>query len=591
LLLTLPAGVLLGLADGAWSIARNEYLTLGMETLALHALARSVVLGCWLALLATAGCVAITLLLRLPLPRWALWPGVVLATAAAAGVAWRLEIDHRLGVVYGDLGPVAVGGVAAWLAIATLALLLAHRFGGGARRVAAVLCGGGLLALVGVTAADAARTRALQRGLADYPNVLVIAIDALRADHAGCHGYRRDTTPFVDAVARDGVLFENACSNGNMTRLTVPSLFTLRFPSVLGLREHDSVLSPRAVTLAEVLRDAGWATVAYAPNPSLKARLGFGQGFDTYDDEILGRRFIVRKDSQALVNDRFLAWLRRHPGQRFFAYVHDIDPHAPYEPPPEHVARFAGDSPDRPPRPITEAEYERMNWYMRDDADGGDLWHYVDRYDAEVRHTNELLEELAAAMDELGVLDETIIVVTADHGESFLEHGEWEHGSGVHEELVHVPLVVRFPDGRHAGTRIAAPVHVFDIAATVLDVAGLPPPPGAQARSLMPLVTGAAETTWRCSYAEGFGHVAVRCPGWKLIHDLSADRTVLHDLQADPGECHDVGPERPIVREAMHAVLRTRIRENTVMGARPLLDERTLDRALLEQLRALGYAR
>jgi arylsulfatase len=489
-------------------------------------------------------------------------------TRAAAAVAILLALDLFLGRAWG------AGAIAARP---------------GARRAARAAAALALVAALALNAWEWAWQRALDRRNADRPNILVFVVDALRADHVGCYGYDRDTTPTIDRLAAEGTRFTQAVSNGNMTRLTVPAIFAQLYPSALGLVSSSTRLKPKIVTIAELLRNEGYATAAYTPNPSLEWKLNFWQGFDVYDDDIIFARFFKGFETQEKINRRFLRWLDRQRGRPFFAYMHNCDAHAPYSPPAPFDTLFFDARYARPPRPVLDEEYARMHGYQRDENDGRDLNHYVNRYDGEVRYADGKLDELLAQLARRGRLERTTLFVSADHGEAFLEHGEWDHGKTVFDEVVHVPLIAWSGAGRWRGLVIDAPVHTFDISATALDIAGVEPASDVQARSLLPLLEGSATAVWEYAFTEGDDARALRTGAWKLVQQKEGGAEALYDLRADPRETTNVLAERPEVASEMRLALSAIVKANAVVSQGGLVEEAELDAETIEQLRGLGY--
>jgi arylsulfatase A-like enzyme len=335
------------------------------------------------------------------------------------------------------------------------------------------------------------------------PNVLLVSIDSLRADHLGSYGYARDTSPTIDALAREGVLFENAISPAPWTVPAHMTLLTGLPPEVHDVVSVRQKLSPDAVTLAEVLQGAGYETAAFVSGPTVMAHFGFDQGFALYDQSLVERqpkRAGGAVSSPGLV-DLVSAWLDRwsEAGRRapFFVFLHMWDVHYDYVPPREYVERFdpgyTGD--------VDTRNFE-TNERLRRDMDPRDLQHVVALYDGEIRFTDDHLARLVARLRALGVLDDTIVVVTSDHGEEFFEHGQKGHAKTLYDEVLHVPLVVRYPRRIASGQRIAAPVRLMDVAPTILGLADVPTPEG----------FGASELSPEHRFADLTPHVAGRHP-------------------------------------------------------------------------------
>lgn len=306
---------------------------------------------------------------------------------------------------------------------------------------------------------------------ADY-NVLVIVIDALRADHLGCYGYERPTSPFIDAMAADGVLFERAQSLSSYTNESVTSLFLGRFPSAhpwgTGWQAQPD---PDTPALAEQFQGAGYATGIFSNTPQLNFP-AFWRGFDEkecyaeWGHSGMGPRLV----------DRALQFYRKHRRQKSFLYLHFLDPHSPYDPPDDFYRKFAD-----PPLPkeqwfrLWEDVRPHVPALLEQGFGPGEprFDDLVTRYDAEIAFEDSNLGRLFDGMRRLGLLDKTLVVITADHGEEFLDHDYVEHAWRVYWESVHVPLIFHAPRALPPA-RLPDRVSLADLAPTLLTFAGIP---------------------------------------------------------------------------------------------------------------------
>jgi len=308
------------------------------------------------------------------------------------------------------------------------------------------------------------------------PNVVLVTIDTLRADHLGSYGYERDTSPFLDSLAAAGTRFADPVAAASWTKPATGTILTGLYPSRHGALYHGSTLQlpDGEQTLAEAFHDQGYVTAGFVSNPNIKAVFDFDRGFDAYFDspvEDTLTRACIRGTlfGQALMkltrhqfnwkyendvrqmNSHIGAWLAANHERPFFLYLHYIDPHIPYSPPREYREQFAGDHGF-----VTFNERKRLV--------GTDL------YDGEIRYTDEGLRELVAKMKELENWENTIFVVTSDHGEEFFEHGVLGHGFSLYQPVLRVPLIFHGP-GIPAGQVVEQPVQILDLAATLLDTA------------------------------------------------------------------------------------------------------------------------
>lgn len=589
--------LVVGGGAGLASVAANGFLSHRQYYVALDELRQ--VLGRLLYVLSVsgAGFAAILLAIRHSFKNPWRAGGLLAALASLYLVIDRFDLDYRANLVWSEAS-LAERLAVALLLLVSLDLALARRWGG--RFLESVAPRALAVVLVTVTALNGASWgwfAKLQSDLQerDKPNILIVAVDALRADHMSGLGYERLTTPFLDSFAAGGTLFSEAASNSNATRATVPSIFTMVHPSVHGVMAGTgSMLASRFVTLAEILKNEGYATLAYMPNGTLKRIFNFDQGFDIYDDRIMGLSKLERYDSAVPINQRVVRWLDGNPRTPFFIYIHYVEPHSPYQPPPGYDRMFYGADAAAHFRKVTDRELEllRRKSGQTPSLEIPDLNFYVAQYDAEIRYADDQVKFLFDQLQQRGLLERTAVFVTADHGEAFLEHGRWMHTNvPPYEEVIHVPLIARLPGTGTAGRRSAAPVHTFDIAATVLDLLGLKPPVAIQARSFLPIVRGEAEQGWEYTFSETPEGRALRNGRWKfLVLQSSAGRqAALYDLVQDRRETTNVITQNPELARDLEGKMEALSTINRELRKGHVVKERHLDKDTIEQLKALGY--
>jgi arylsulfatase A-like enzyme len=459
------------------------------------------------------------------------------------------------------------------------------------------------------------------------PNVILVSIDTLRADRLNAYGYTpRVTSPQLDALAREGILFENAITASPWTMPAHMSLLTSLTPSAHGMvtsfadlkdqRLHNTVqrLPEERLTLAEALRAKGYATAAFTGGVTLDPRIGFDQGFSLYRTSM----FKVSEPAFA----EMTGWVKEHRDRPFFLFWHTFEVHFPYL-----DTSFVGEVLEEPAASGVRSDLEQ---FRRDLEARGYSDFILDRvalalrargalnrkvvdalYTGGVLSMDRWLGRLFAFLRKEGLYDDTVIVISSDHGEELADHDPKRfynsHGHSVYEELVHVPLVIRLPRGERGGTRVGGVVRTIDVFPTILDVAGLPAVPGLEGRSLRPTWEG-RETSGRIALVEAtaFGpeRKAVREDRFKYIVSID-EKTVaargrnfvpepplsreLYDLAHDPRESHDLlpgpgggGPSQ--IASTLDAALRERV-------ARELgrTEKAQLDAATVEKLKALGY--
>ncbi len=408
------------------------------------------------------------------------------------------------------------------------------------------------------------------------PNVLLITVDTLRADHIGPYGGRA-RTPAFDRLAAEGVRFAGAYAQEPQTNPNHASLFTGQYPSTHGVRVHlHDVLPPQATTLAELLAGHGYRTGGIYSWFSLDGPLsGLDQGFQTYRNVNVraGTRDVLPpgaaaaawergEDVEVFVDGRAnvttgaaLAWLDeavRDRSRPFFLWVHYMDPHHPYEPPPPYNELYA-------PRcdgcvDGSLATLRRLGQGWQPSAE--ELDRIRAAYDGEITFTDHEIGRLLSRLDALGLAGRTLVVLTADHGEAFGEHNEWFHGLKLYQPTIHIPLLMRLPGVFPAGATVDAAVQTIDIMPTILDLAGIPMPAGVEGRSLRPLLYEQPPAS-RVAISEVASgrYLAVTDGEWKLIRDTETGRRMLFNVRQDPAEQRDLLVEQSAQAARLEAVL------------------------------------
>jgi len=398
-------------------------------------------------------------------------------------------------------------------------------------------------------------------GPAARPNVLLVTIDTLRADRVGCYGYARGATPILDGLAARGVRFATAIAHVPLTAPSHASMLTGRTPLGHGMRDNGGFVLPEAVrTLAEDFKAAGYHTGAFVSGFPLNRRFGLDRGFEHYDDHLPRgsdpRRTAYVERTADLTTDVALQWLdatAKQPGAApWFAWVHYYDPHAPYEAPGAFGPRFAA-SP----------------------------------YDGEIAFVDEQLGRLLAAVEGRGPPGSTVVLVTADHGESLGEHGEDTHGIFIYDSTLRVPWIMAGP-GIAAGRVAATVARGIDVAPTLLDYAGLASRPEIEGRSLRRAAAGEVLDD-APAYAESL-HAQLQY-GWAPLHALRTDRfklidaprAELYDLKSDGAETQDRAGQEGARVETLRTELRRIMATTTPVAAK------AIDAETAERLAALGY--
>jgi len=369
--------------------------------------------------------------------------------------------------------------------------------------------------------------RAPRRRVAIPPKaegVIVLLVDALRADRLGAGASDRPVAPQLDALAAEGILFERATSPAPWTKPAVASLFTGRSPARHGANLPFARLPEGLPTIAESFSGAGWRTAAFVANSMVAPEFGFGRGFDVFE---------VVKSRARGVFDSALAWIEDHRDERFFVYVHLHGAHAPYRPAPRLARLFLE---DREPASLA----------MPGEEEPWDPKTLTALYDAQVATVDAEFGRFRARLERIGLEDRIAFVVTADHGEELHDHGEWLHGHTVHEELVRVPLLLRGSKGRPVRrARSRATASLLDVFPTLVSLADLRAAPGLEGEDLLEFEEDPRRPRVLFHWTDMYGRraFAVREGKHKYVESLhvgeGAPRVALFDLEADPGERHD----------------------------------------------------
>ena len=422
-----------------------------------------------------------------------------------------------------------------------------------------------------------------------FPNVILILCDTLRADHLSCYGYHRTTSPFIDSLKTRGLFFKKCYSNASRTGPSISSLFTSLYPishgAVNSLESWDlkAVLDEKNVTMAEILRKNGFYTHAVFSNVNASPEFGYAQGFKSHSFDNYQSAQKVR-----LSVIKILKKLKRK--KPFFLYLHFMDPHNPYKPPepfdnyfdPDYQGMIEDDKPGL----FDDIMSENQKLSPRD------LSHISAQYDAEILYFDRELQSLFQSLDSMGLIEDSVIIFTADHGEEFYEHGKFLHGYTLYQEQLHVPLIILGKD--IPVKKISVPVSLLDLLPTLLSWMNIEIKTDRpfQGRDITPLFKGDtlpppilfAEASLNAVFTIKYKTIIKE--DWKYIYDFLHDSEELYNLETDPGEqsnlvSHQV-KQLAIFRQEMQNFLRMapgEIRQKFV----------PLDKKSREQLKNLGY--
>ena len=432
---------------------------------------------------------------------------------------------------------------------------------------------------------------------ASRPNIILIVIETLRADHLSCYGYHRPTTPAIDRIARQSLVFTQAFSACPWTNPTIASFYTGRypqsiFPPAIWQQAIAQKLPQELPILPEILQRAGYSTIALIDHPTVHQRLKYDRGFDEFinfypeksNREDAQRFFADGKPKEIPVHEFADIFAEKMRDKSMFMYLHVMYPHNPYRPP-EPYNRMFTKLPD-----LRLPAHEKIKFLK------------IALYDGEVRRSDELIDRIWETLKERGLLQNTYVIITADHGEEFGEHGFWRHGQTLYQEALHVPLVIYSPRQRQP-LRIDHPVSTVDLFATIMDMAGISKFSNGDGTSLLGFgsswpVIKSRETLFSQSphYSQKYRILSVFHNWFKLIYDPdNNENNEFYDLRRDPREKHNLAAQatspqlRDVYQDMIQKILEhhkrnQEFRDNLTQEFQEIPDE------VYQHFRSLGYA-
>ncbi len=436
--------------------------------------------------------------------------------------------------------------------------------------------------------------------VANDPNIILISMDSLRADHLSCYGYRRKTSPNVDLLAREGTLFTRALSVTSWTLPAHLSMLTSLTPEALGVYGIHDRLDPERITLAEILQQNGYVTAGFVSAPFLYSYYGYNQGFDHYDD------YTINFDPNKISESNHLAhggitspaltssirkWLRENHERRFFLFLHYWDVHYDYIPPPPYDQMF-----DRTYQGTIDGRNFNLNPEVKKGMKWRDLSHIMALYDGEIAFTDFYIGKLIATLQELNVFDNSLIIFTADHGDEFLEHGGKGHRRTLYDEVLRVPFIIKFPASAEfqKGKISDSPASILDIMPTILNYVGLKVPIESDGQELLSSLQAGRANSNRSLFAS-LRHdlYAVQSGNLKFIANLESFEKELYDLSNDPKEqknlLHGGNKDKIEPHERILLDWLNQKRQKYRALPRTQMDTSKINEELERQLRSLGY--
>lgn len=430
--------------------------------------------------------------------------------------------------------------------------------------------------------------------------VLLVIIDALRADGLGCYGYDKPTSPTIDGMAEEGILFERVHSASPWTAPSFGTLYTGVSPQVHGAGAFLAKGSPKGetlfgVTVGGIRKDLPTlpemlpkrlAKGALINNSFVSRELGFARGFDDFDHKVA---HLTRYRTADEVTDAAEAWLTEHGEEPFFYVLHYFDPHIQYAPPEKYLAEFAPDRPRRIGYPFVDHHSARDGSLKPNEKEKAFI---RGLYDGEVRFVDDEFARLMGILEKTGRLDDTWVLVISDHGEEHFDHGSFEHGHRYEEEVVRVPLIIRPPGGKwKVGSRFDTSISHVDVVPTLLDMFGVDAPAHLEGKTVMPIIEGedAADRPCYMEYNLFNGQQCAYFDGrYKVVFDIRRNRGFMYDLKEDPGEKNQLGKDHPRYEELM-GKLQAKRDELEAAAKGKIFEEGKLDEESAEALKSLGY--
>jgi arylsulfatase A-like enzyme len=437
--------------------------------------------------------------------------------------------------------------------------------------------------------------------------VVLVSVDTLRADHLGCYGYARETSPAIDALAEDSALFLNTYVSSPWTLPSHVSLLTSLHGVHHQVYHEDDKMAPDQITLADILRAKGFMTSAFTDGGFISRVYGFSKGFDSYQEREGG---VLSQDSAERIWQEASGWLDSNREKDFFLFIHTYQPHDPYVCPDPYKTMFLEKNP----------VWRSLNLMGRLGGYAGiyselaekERQNIIGLYDGEIRYTDEaLVRPLIGKLKELGLYDSALIVFCSDHGEEFFDHRSWAHGHHLYDEALKVPLIIKFPNARFKGQRFGSIVRLLDTMPTILEEFGISSADLAiDGKSLFPILRG-KERRDRAFLADIGDNILNSHVGRKIAMSSGKNKIILNkpfspedvrfftspprlvppvelfNLAEDPQEKRNLVDEKPTVARKLNS----RVVEIYKHASQRKPVKAQLDEQLKERLRALGYIR
>ena len=420
-------------------------------------------------------------------------------------------------------------------------------------------------------------------------NVILISIDTLRYDHLSCYGYKRNTSPFLAKIAKDGILFENVIPSSSWTAPSMVSMFTSLNSSEHGIIHgtfkngnvyNQEALKESLITLPVILKKHGFFTMGFSTNPHLSKKLGFAKGFDVF----VYAPFYDSQKLNKVILDFKTKYLKKD--KKFFLWIHYMDPHWPYIARNPWMKEYAN-------KDFNDINFQLLPWAFKDkyELDGNKdlLENLIARYDSEI---NFLDTKISSLYKSLPVDDNNLVIITADHGEEFLEHDGFTHGNNLYNQTTRVPLIIKLPSFMNKkGISIEDNVGIIDIVPTLLSLLNIPVEPKFQGKNLMPLIENGKTFKKRIIISELFKGIknilSFTQDRWKYIYDFKTNKAELFDLKSDKDEKVNLIDKNLVIKSSMEKQLKAHL--ESLKGKKIQARLVRPDKKNVESLKSLGY--
>jgi len=426
------------------------------------------------------------------------------------------------------------------------------------------------------------------------PNVILITLDALRQDHLGCYGYKRNTSPTIDELAKEGVIFTEAISQCSHTAASVTSLITSTYPNIHNVKDWGYQLNPdiHLYTLPEILRLHGYKTALISDQLALSLIKGLERDFDTYYT-IWTSTFGPHGKKIINITDWAMDWIKNNKNKKFFLWLYYLDPHGPYSPPPPYNKMFQNDEYYNIKQSIPISDdmhrqtvFGKIPKYLAVN-DITEVDYYISQYDGEIRYVDSQIGRLVEELKKLCLNKKTIIIITSDHGEGMGEHNLFfGHGILLYDELIKIPLIIKLNKNAQQDKEVDAQVRSIDIVPTILDILSIKKYDSMQGTSLLPLIMNKKNNVPLYAYSEHLNRKAIRTKEWKLIYDENNKQYELYSLKDDPRELNNLVP----LEKEQFVLLKQKLDDFSKQGKPAGVNAGfILDKDAKERLRSLGY--